>query len=77
MKLIYKINNKLTIAIFYNFDKLIIFCYNKIMNELEYLKNSENEIIKVDSLNKKMIVLFVIYFRMQEMKISFWILSTA
>ena len=53
MKLIYKINNKLTIAIFYNFDKLIIFCYNKIMNELEYLKNSENEIITVDSLNKK------------------------
>ena len=41
------------------------------MNEFEYLEKSKNEIITIDSLNKKMIVLSDIYFQTKEMKILF------
>ena len=41
------------------------------MEEFEYLKKSKNEIITIDNLNKKMIVLSDIYFQTKEMKILF------
>ena len=41
------------------------------MNEFEYLEKSKNEIITIDSLNKKMIVLSDIYFQTKETKILF------
>ena len=41
------------------------------MDEFEYLEKSKNEIITIDNLNKKMIVLFVIFFLTKEMKILF------
>ena len=41
------------------------------MNEFEYLEKSKNEIITIDNLNKKMIVLSDIYFLTKEMKILF------
>ena len=41
------------------------------MDEFEYLEKSKNEIITIDSLNKKMIVLSDIYFQTKEMKILF------
>ena len=41
------------------------------MNEFEYLEKSKNEIITIDNLNKKMIVLSDIYFQTKEMKILF------
>ena len=44
------------------------------MDEFEYLEKSKNEIITIDNLNKKMIVLSDIYFQTKEMKILFWIL---
>ena len=43
------------------------------MNELEYLKNSENKIITVDTLNKKTIVLFAIFLQKEA---AFWQLLT-
>ena len=41
------------------------------MDEFEYLEKSKNEIITIDNLNKKMIVLFVIFFQTKETKILF------
>ena len=41
------------------------------MNEFEYLEKSKNEIITIDNLNKKMIVLSDIYFQTKETKILF------
>ena len=41
------------------------------MEEFEYLEKSKNEIITIDNLNKKMIVLSDIYFQTKEMKILF------
>ena len=41
------------------------------MDEFEYLEKSKNEIITIDNLNKKMIVLFVIFFLTKETKILF------
>ena len=42
-----------------------------IMDEFEYIEKSKNEIITIDSLNKKMIVLSVIFSLMLETKILF------
>ena len=41
------------------------------MEEFEYLEKSKNEIITIDNLNKKMIVLSDIYFQTKETKILF------
>ena len=41
------------------------------MDEFEYLEKSKNEIITIDNLNKKMIVLSDIYFQTKETKILF------
>ena len=67
MKFIIKINiNNFTFFTNKNYSVIIYF-----MDKFEYLEKSKNEIITIDSLNKKTTALFVIFFQTKETKILF------